>query len=577
MRRIVLFILGILLLGGLLLRSVKAINPIDDLQQQINELTQAREQSIAATKPLEGELGRLQAKLDSIEAGIAKAKNDLRSLEASILTRENDFAEQYVLLAERVVSFYKASRAPSSFFVLFTSGQSSNLARDLFYQEVVTDKDKDVITEISKELIQLERDKRKAEEDKVRLADLQVKVDKEAEFFRGEIAGAKAYQAGLSQQIAQLTVQQQQIIAQKFGTLNLPRTLAGGLYCTDDRQLNPDFSERPAFAFYTFGIPHYVGMNQYGAYGRAKNAGQNYKIILQAYYDNTNIECRDIPAEIDVQGYGRLPFEEYIKGVVNKEMGADIPEALKAQAIAARSYALNQSQPICTTQYCQVYSDARRGAVNDAVDATGKNVCGDGRAEVLVSGGQVITAWYASTFGGYAHRSSAQLPNADNTSYTKNFADTSGPVNSFSELHEKAYDKESKCFYAAQGWRGNSKSAWLSPSEVADIANVILLVRKDPSKACFVYQVDKSPPPPGKDCPETDNWSMEKVRQELGGGALTSVSSVEISGVDWGGGRTTQVTINGIPFDGNEFKNYFNVRAPANIQIVGPLYNVERR
>ncbi len=28
---------------------------------------------------------------------------------------------------------------------------------------------------------------------------------------------------------------------------------------------------------------------------------------------------------------------------------------------------------------------------------------------------------------------------------------------------------------------------------------------------------------------------------------------------------------------GAEFKDFFNLRAPANIQIVGPLFNIERR
>jgi len=571
MKRILVLVLGIFLLIGLVWQPVRA-DELDDISKQIAELSRAREMSVSATKPLETELARLREKLASIEAGIEQARAELVKLETSIGEREAEFATQYVLLAERVASIYKASKMPSAFLVLLSSGVGSSQVKEFFYRQVVADRDKNIIAQITADLVQLESDKVQVEEDRVRLADLQAKVDKEASFFAGEIAGAKEYQAKLSSQIAKLSAKQQQLIAQKFGTLNLPQSLgAGALVCTDDRNLDPGFS---GFAFYTFGIPHYVGMNQYGAYGRAKD-GQNYKIILTAYYQNTSIECRDIPAEIDVQGYGRIPFEEYIKGVVNKEMGADISEALKAQAIAARSYALNQSQPICTTQYCQVYSSDRRGAANDAVETTGKNTCGDGKAELLVSGGQVITAWYASTFGGYAHRSSAQLPNAGNTSYTKNFADTRGSVNSFSELKDKAYDKESKCFYAAQGWRGEyANSAWLKPEEVADIANAIMLVRKDSSTREHLCQIDK-PPNPNFGCGEV--WSHEKVRQELGGSALTIASSVEITGVDWGGGRTTQITINGVPFDGDEFKNFFNLRAPANIQIVGPLYNIERR
>jgi hypothetical protein len=50
---------------------------------------------------------------------------------------------------------------------------------------------------------------------------------------------------------------------------------------------------------------------------------------------------------------------------------------------------------------------------------------------------------------------------------------------------------------------------------------------------------------------------------------------------DIGYGKTNGVTVQGDAgsqsFDGKEFKDFFNVRAPANIQIVGPLYNVEKR
>ena len=84
-------ILLLVILIGLWWGTVRAIDPYEDLQRQINELSSAREQSVAATKPLEGELTRLNKQLDNIEAGIAQAKEDLRALEASIAVREKDF------------------------------------------------------------------------------------------------------------------------------------------------------------------------------------------------------------------------------------------------------------------------------------------------------------------------------------------------------------------------------------------------------------------------------------------------------------------------------------------------------
>jgi peptidoglycan hydrolase-like amidase len=583
MKKALICLLGLLLVIGLFWSGrvrIRAISPIDELQQQIDALTKAREQSIAATTPLEAELARLRQQLSDIEAGLQKAKNELAQLQASITKREADFATQYVLLAERVASIYKASKMPSSFLVLLSSGVGSSQIKDFFYRQVLADRDKSLIAQISEDLIQLEKDKKQAEEDKLRLADLQAKVDKEAKFFAGEIAGAKAYQEKLSQQIAQLTALQQQIIAEKLGSLNLPQSLgAGPLVCVDDRKINPGFS--PAFAFFTYGIPHRVGMNQYGAYGRAKD-GQSSDQILRAYYNfdgyqdgvNSTIKVNDGNGIDQGSVIWSGSLDDYVKRIY--EMPGDWPSgALKAQAIAVRSYVLavtdNGNKSICANQHCQVFkTDPKGGAWDQAVSDT--------KGKVMVLGGQIITAWYSSTDGGYTF-TSGDVWGSDKA-WTKRTRDTEGDVGGFGDLQAKAYDRDSPCFYAAQGWRSEyAKSAWLKPAEVADIANVILLVRNDPSAACFVYQTDKAPPAPNaaKGCSQTGNWSAEEVKQKLGSQALSTASSVEISGVDWGSGRTTQIKINGIPFNGDEFKNYFNVRAPANIQIVGPLYNVERR
>jgi len=318
-------------------KFVQAIDPLDDLGRQIEELSRAREQSMAATKPLEAELARLGNKLAGITNSIDKAKQDLKKLELSTLEREGDFVVQYALLSERVASVYKASRMPSSFFILLSSGASSGTIKDIFYRKVVADRDKSIISDIGEDLIQLERDKRKVEADKVLLGELQAKVDKEAAFFEKEITGAKKYQSDLSRQIASLTAKQQQIIAQKLGSLNLPQSLgAGPMICTDDRNLDPGFGN--AYAFYTYGIPHRVGMNQYGAYGRAK-AGQDYKTILNTYFNGISFVGGKEGIMLNVQGYGSVNLEIYLLGIY--EMPESWPiEALKAQAVAARSYAL---------------------------------------------------------------------------------------------------------------------------------------------------------------------------------------------------------------------------------------------
>jgi SpoIID/LytB domain protein len=248
-------------------------------------------------------------------------------------------------------------------------------------------------------------------------------------------------------------------------------------------------------------------------------------------------------------------------------------EALKAQAVAARSYVLNYTnngqKPICPSQSCQVVKQEENSqAWKDAVDAT--------RGWVLTSGGQPITAWFSSTHGGYMFKSSDI--GWSSTAWTKNRTDASGSINSFDDLFNNAYDKSSPWFYCDWGARSAYKgTAWLKSEELADIVNVILLAKADSSTQKHLSQIDK-PNPDG-----TDTWDADRVKQELrsrGGNPYNSISSLD---VDWdkGTGVTTSVNISGdagsTTFSGSEFKSYFNLRAPSNINIVGPLFKAEKR
>jgi stage II sporulation protein D len=99
-----------------------------------------------------------------------------------------------------------------------------------------------------------------------------------------------------------------------------------------------------------------------------------------------------------------LNFEDYLKGVVANEIGpasATTFEALKAQAVAARTYAYKnlrqfdqQGYDICATPRCQVYSGYKteNAFTSRAVEETS--------GQILEYGGQPINALYTSTCGG---------------------------------------------------------------------------------------------------------------------------------------------------------------------------------
>lgn len=552
----------------LLSTSVKA-DEIEELQKQINELSKAREQSIAATKPLEGQLDALRRQLAQIQAQLDNLNSKIQVKEKDLDLREEKLAAQHALLETRVKAYYIRSYYSSPLLVILSSTNPGELFRELSYRQTITREDRSIISSITGEVVDLLNQKEKLEKDKISAAALQKEVDKNAEFLGGEVKKAKDYQAQLSSKIAQLTARQQQIISQRQASLNLPTSLgAGPLFCTDDRKIDPGFS--PAFAFFTFGIPHRVGMNQYGALGRAQ-AGQSHEDILRAYFNDFSFEQKP-NINIKVSGFGEMPIETYLLGIY--EMPDSWPaEALKAQVIAARSYALaytgNGSKEICTTQACQVYKGGNKGGNwEQAVKST--------EGKTMLSGGSPVSAWYASTAGGYTFTSSDV--GWGSRSWTKRLRDTVGEVSSFDDLKAKAYDKDSPCFYAAQGFRSQyGKSAWLKSDEVADIVNVILLTQKDSGVSSHIYQTDK-PNPEGQ-----ETWDEGRIKQELrsrGGTPLNSVSAVSVS-ADFSSGMITSVSVSGdggtYTFNASEFRNFFNLRAPANIQIVGPFFNIEKK
>ncbi len=112
-----------------------------------------------------------------------------------------------------------------------------------------------------------------------------------------------------------------------------------------------------------------------------------------------------------------LNLEDYLRGVVPEELGpAAWPElaALKAQAVAARTYALgNRGQyaaegyDLCDTPRCQVYGGmgSEHPLSDRAVEET--------RGEFLAFGDRPINALYTSTCGGHTEDAAVVFPEMD--------------------------------------------------------------------------------------------------------------------------------------------------------------------
>ncbi len=113
-----------------------------------------------------------------------------------------------------------------------------------------------------------------------------------------------------------------------------------------------------------------------------------------------------------VQPVNSLSLDEYLKGVVPRESPSSWHiEALRAQSLAARSYALAVSSPgaswdICDTDQCQVYGGRASIAANGAVtslEAASTNSAVDTTSGIVVAYGNAVAfTQFSSSNGGYS-------------------------------------------------------------------------------------------------------------------------------------------------------------------------------
>jgi peptidoglycan hydrolase-like amidase len=442
------------------------------------------------------------------------------------------------------------------------------LTKELAYQESARSQDDPLIRSVSAEITKLNEDKKKLESDQVRLAALEQQLNSQADFFKAEIAKAKDYQKELSGKIADLSAKQQAILSARSGSFI---TSAGSVPIGSDFEGSiAGFREKaPAnsFAVFAFGAyTHRKGMSQYGAKARSEK-GQNYKEILQAYYGKEPVS-KDTGGDISVSGVGSISFEDkYLYGIA--EMPSDWPmEALKAQAVAARTYAYRYKQEgksICITEACQVYNSSKAANPPEAW----KKAVNETKGMIL----EDVTTFYSSTTGGYLTTSGW-----DTTDKTGN-----------GEWTSRAYETlaNSPWFYKAwyrNGYRNDSNSCgrypWLNQEEMSDILNA-WLVRKDARGA----DTSRILPVTIRECgiggQSGDPYSMAELRKFVDN-PVTSISSVQTKHNN--SGSTTEVVFQTnrgtISMSGLEFKETFNTRAPGYISIPQSgfaFFNIEKK
>ncbi|RJQ38407.1 hypothetical protein C4559_01275 [Candidatus Microgenomates bacterium] len=559
MKKLLLILFFIFLISLVFVKKNSA-DELDDLSKQINELTAALNMSVNATKPLESELINLQKQINGIKGRVSVIEADVVEKKKIIDNGYAELEKQRIVLNKTIRHFYIKSYYNSPLLIFLSAPSASEITQVLAYQKAATDQDKVIITNIALSINDLEAQKKVLEEEQTKLTSLKVTLDEQSEKLDKVVSGAKAYQSSLSNKIAQLSAKQQEIINARSG--GFTATIGDSNLADDYNASIIGFRESAPsgyFAAFSFGgFTHRKGMSQYGARGRAQS-GQNYRTILKAYYGKEPVN-KDTGGDINVDGFGSMNFEDrYLMGIAEMPSSWN-SEALKAQAVAARTYAYRyktQGSSICTSEACQVFNS---GKADNPPDAW-KQAVQSTRGEVL----EDVVTYYASTHGGYASPIGWDTTNGSGGS---NFI-------------ENAYDKigGSPWLYKAwytQGYNINSdkcgrSNPWLSPEEMADIVNAAIALKTEGIDISRITPVTTS-------CWGGNPYSMDELKNLVSGkGGISSANSVSVS---QGDGTTNNVNINGISLSGSEFKKAFNLRAPGRLSIPQSgfaFFNIEKK
>lgn len=514
---------------------------------QIKEIQKEIDARLPAQEKNKQDLANLQKQLADINKKITNIQNQLKKAAADIKSREENLAYAKTIFEQKARSQYVSLRFYDPLLPFLTSSNATDAFREIALRQRAAEEDRKIMEGYAQDLAKLKDDKATLEKNQASLSSLQKQVAEKEKFLSGEVAKVDSY-------LTTLSAKQQELLAAKSGSFIAS---VGDSDLADDYNASiKGFREAaPAgsFAVFSFGgYTHRKGMSQYGARGRAQN-NQTANQILKAYYGKEPVGI-DTGGTINVAGIGNVNFEDYYLVGIAEMPSTWHPEALKSQAIAARSYAYRykiEGKQICITESCQVFRKSKA----DSPPEAWKQAVQQTRGQVL----EGVVTYYSSTSGGYLT--------------TMGWDTTDGGGGSFLD---KTYEKLGGSPWVYKAWyrKGYTSSGdtcgignpWLSNEAFTDIINAALVLKNGQDSR--VTSTSTS-------CWGGNPYSYAELRER---GGVNSVSSIYVS---QGNGSTNEVVINGsIHLTGNEFKQAFNLRAPGYLMIPQKgfaFFNVEKK
>lgn len=568
---------------------------LDQVQQEIDEKKQAQESTQERLEEARQEEEKYRGSLNYYQYQFASAEQKLNAtldsirqktdqitqIVAEVEQKTADIEHRRGLLNSTVRALYMQSQ--ENVLGAFLAAESfAEISKTVVYRDAVIGEYKRQISDFKFQISKLEGQKQELTELKVQLEAEQAQLEQERAVLassidqtRRNISAAQGEQQrlqqdliGIENSLSELTQKQREILAAKAAAALASTTVGDEEIRRAAIEKAPPDDGQTYFSFWTYGYPHRVGMNQYGAYGRAK-AGQSAEEILNAYYTGVEIVDYDEPENVTIvtssNQHLALNLEsEYLMGIGEMPSCWGTPdnggiEALKAQAIAARTYALSYTNDgesaICTDQNCQVYVGPSK--VEGKCGEYWRQAVDETRGKVIVSGSEPIAAWYHSTAGGFT------LSSKEVWGGTRSFAQGITDLDPKGLAYDGPEHGNSPWYHKAWG-----NEPWLSAGQVTDLFNAALLPEEFNDQ---LAAEDKGGLSAGNVVEELREHGIEPVThlQALAIAGADSAQTTKVVAL-YGDGETKSLEV-----DGKRFRYVYNLRSPGTDAIWTTRFDVK--
>lgn len=577
-------------------------NTVEELEEQIAEKEKEIKEKESVLESVEARIAEisnsnysvsqkinlLTAEITSLEESIEKTEREIDEKVKGIEEKQEQLATMKELIDEVSGDLYMQSRYKLANFFL-NKDNWSNIVETLFIKQSTismlrreAEKIGGEFSSLAESKAELDKEKEDLDKERAGLDEAYKLLADERAKLQAELSREVATKTGLSTQIGGIRKELSQLqnylmLIRSGGTV----VNASSLVSTNSLGSYLNFlnvAPSGTFGVFSFGaFTHRNGMSQYGANARA-NSGQSYQDILSVYYPGSSLATGTV-TEITVRFCDESPnncrickgqrdvtydFEtEYLYRL------GEMPEsfhmdALKAQAIAARTYALNATNygrnPIRGDECGQVIAEQKTGTWKQAVDAT--------TGVVLNKNGAVFSAQFAAVHGGWGNDvkwDTTDRKGDDVDWVSRAWENLSGSTSFYRNWFD--YNTITGSYSACS----SHPNPWLTQSEMADLLNAykyLLKVESDDRLISVDFPICFKNVCVGGICGYNSNpYSVAELRSLIPN-PVTSISKVVTLN---SGGSTSKIIfytdVGVLEVPAGDFKKVFSLRAPGHYSI----------